>query len=87
MAVELVKLPLKGDGTEKRGGETKILKGGGKLGHGGGPLQRGRGWKPLTNYRRENPICPCGPCFDILSSQCKDKSLFTCESSNSNSTV
>ena len=31
---------LKGGGTEKRGGETKILKRGGKLGQGVGALKR-----------------------------------------------
>ena len=41
---------LKGSGTEKRGGETKILKGG-KLGQGVGALKNGGGgWNPLTNY-------------------------------------
>ena len=34
---ELSKNTLKGGGTEERGGETKILKKGGKLGQGGGP--------------------------------------------------
>ena len=37
---------LEGDGTEKRGGETKIFKGGGggcKLGQGVGALKRGTG--------------------------------------------
>ena len=32
---------LKSGGTEKRGGETKIFKKGGKLGQGVGPLKRG----------------------------------------------
>ena len=40
---------LKGDGTEKRGGETKIFKRGGKLGQGVDALKRGS-WNPLTNY-------------------------------------
>ena len=35
---------LTGGGTEKRGGETKILKKDGKLGGGGGS------WNPLANY-------------------------------------
>ena len=38
---------LKGGGTEKRGGETDILKRG-KLGQGVGALKRGN-WNPLTN--------------------------------------
>ena len=43
---------LKRAGREKRGGETKILKRGGKLVQGVGALKRkGRGdWNPLTNY-------------------------------------
>ena len=36
-------------GTEKRGGEKKILKSGGKLGQMAAALKR-RGWYPLTNY-------------------------------------
>ena len=40
---------LKGGGKEKRGGDTKILKKGGKLGQGVGALKR-RGWNPRTNY-------------------------------------
>ena len=32
------------------GGETNILKKGGKLGQGVGTLKRGECWKPLTNY-------------------------------------
>ena len=38
---ETVYNSLKGDGTEKRGGETKILKRGNKLGQGVGALKRG----------------------------------------------
>ena len=34
---------IKGSGTEKRGGETKILKRGGKLSQGVGALKRGTG--------------------------------------------
>ena len=53
-----VKNTLKGGGTEKRGGETKISKRRGKLGQGMGTLKRG-GWNPLTNYMAvylyENP--------------------------------
>ena len=45
---ELSKVP-KGGGTEKRGGKTKILKKGGKLGQGVGTLRNG-GWNSLTNY-------------------------------------
>ena len=41
---------LKEGGAEKRGGETKILKRGGKLGQGVGALKREGGWNPLTNY-------------------------------------
>ena len=40
-------------GTEKRGGETKILKRGRQAGPRHGCLKgegRGRGWNPLTNY-------------------------------------
>ena len=37
---------LKVGGTEKRGGETKILKRGGKLGQRVGPLKK-EGWNPL----------------------------------------
>ena len=39
---------LKGGGTEKRGGQTKIL----KRGQAGsrGALKRGKGWNFLTNY-------------------------------------
>ena len=37
---------VKGIGIEKRGVETKILKGGGKRGNGGGALE-GRGWNPI----------------------------------------
>ena len=41
---------LKGGGTEKRGGETKILKRGrGKLGQGVGAFKKEGGWNPLTN--------------------------------------
>ena len=41
---------LKGSGTEKREGESKILKReGGKLGQGRRDLKKG-GWGPLTNY-------------------------------------
>ena len=42
---------LKRGGTEKRGGDTNILKrwGGGKLGQGVDSLKKG-GWNPLTNY-------------------------------------
>ena len=41
---------LKGSGTEKRGGETKISKRGSKLGQGVGALKGGGGsWNPLTN--------------------------------------
>ena len=36
-------------GTEKRGGERKIMKREGQAGSGGGCLKKG-GWKPLTNY-------------------------------------
>ena len=36
-------------GTEKTGGEKKILKSGGKLGQMAAALKR-RGWYPLTNY-------------------------------------
>ena len=39
---------LKGGGTEKRGGETEILKRG-QAGSRGGCLKKG-GWNPLTNY-------------------------------------
>ena len=46
---ELSEITLKGDATEKRGGETKILKRGGKLSQGVGALKWG-GWNPLTNY-------------------------------------
>ena len=46
-----VKNTLKGGGTEKRGGEPKILKRrGDKLGQGVGALKRVGGWNPLTNY-------------------------------------
>ena len=38
-----------GGGTEKRGGETKILKRG-WAGQGVGALKRAGGWNPLTNY-------------------------------------
>ena len=43
---------LKGSGTEKRGGGTKILKRRDKLGQGVGALKGGGdgGWNPLTNY-------------------------------------
>ena len=42
---------LKGGGTEKRGGDTKILKRGRQAGsRGGGALKRSGGWSPLTNY-------------------------------------
>ena len=37
-------------GTEKRGGETKILKRRGKLGQGADALKKGEGWNPLANY-------------------------------------
>ena len=41
----------KGGGTEIRGGETKILRSGGKLGQEVGVLKKkGVGWNPLTNY-------------------------------------
>ena len=40
---------LKRVGTEKWGGETKILKRRGKLGQGVSVLKNG-GWNPLTNY-------------------------------------
>ena len=45
-----VKNTLKRGGTEKRGGETEILKRGIKLGQGVGALKRGEGWNPLTTY-------------------------------------
>ena len=38
---------LKGGGTGKRGGETKILKSGSKLGQGVGALKRGGARTPL----------------------------------------
>ena len=38
---------LKSGGTEKRGGETKIFKKGGKLGQGVGALKRGVAGTPL----------------------------------------
>ena len=41
---------LKGGGTEKRGGDTKILKRGRQAGSRGGALKRSGGWSPLTNY-------------------------------------
>ena len=37
---------LQKDGTEKRGGETKVFKKGGKMGQGVGALKR-RDWIPL----------------------------------------
>ena len=37
-------------GTEKRGGEAKILKRAEQAGSTGGCLKKGRGWNPLTNY-------------------------------------
>ena len=42
---------LKGSGTEKRVGETKILKRG-QARQGMGALKRVGGWDPLTNYDR-----------------------------------
>ena len=45
-----LKYTLKGGGTEKRGGDTKILKIGGQAGSGVDALKRGRGWNHLTNY-------------------------------------
>ena len=41
---------LKGDGTKKRGGETKILKKGASRVKGGWHLKKGADWDPLTNY-------------------------------------
>ena len=41
---------LKGGGTEKRGGDTKILKRGEASWAKGGALKRSGGWNPLTNY-------------------------------------
>ena len=50
MRVRVSLKTLKGGGTEKKGGETKILKwGGGQTGSRGGCLKRG-GWIPLMNY-------------------------------------
>ena len=46
---ELSEITLKGDATEKRGGETKILKRGGKLSQGVGAL-KWEGWNRLRNY-------------------------------------
>ena len=43
---ETVLNTLKGGGTERRGGKTKILKRGGKLGQGVGALERGGTLKP-----------------------------------------
>ena len=51
---------LKGGETEKRGGETKILKRSRKLGQGVGTLKREMGaWNPLMNYGYEVPINSC----------------------------
>ena len=43
---------IKGGGTEKRGGETKLSNRVGKLGQGVGALKKGVGI-PLTNYAKE----------------------------------
>ena len=40
---------LERGGTEKKGGETKVLKRGGKLGQGMGALKNG-GWNLFMNY-------------------------------------
>ena len=43
---------LEGGGTEKRGGETKILKRGGEMGQGVGDLKKGGSGTPLwTMYK------------------------------------
>ena len=55
MAVELVKLPLKGDGPEKRGGETKILKGGASWVKGWVPYRGGGAGSPLRTIKGKTP--------------------------------
>ena len=50
-------ITLKGGGTEKRGGETKVLKRVGKLGEGVGDLKgRGPGTPLHANYDSKNEI-------------------------------
>ena len=70
---------LKRGGTEKRGGETKILKRGGKLVQGVGALKRkGRGdWNPLTNYEFISSVSltMVGEKFQIYSVQITGKCI------------
>ena len=46
---------LKGDGTERRGGKTKILKRGSKLGKGVGALKRGKLEPPYELWLQSPP--------------------------------